>query len=133
MKPYGEAMKSKKILLLDAIINLILGVLLLAYSENLSTYLGVPYTSNYFYPNILGAIFIGITIALFIEFFKTTNRAIGLGLHGAIAINLCGGIVLALWLIFGNLNLPIKGQIFLWVLVFLLVGISSIEVYFNKT
>ena len=33
-------------------------------------FIGVPYTSNYFYPNILGAIFIGMAIALLIEFFR---------------------------------------------------------------
>ena len=118
--------------MLDATINLILGVLLLAYSENLATYIGVPVTSNYFYPNILGGIFIGITIALFIEFFKVTNASTGLGFYGAVAINLCGGIVLALWLILGNLNLPMKGQIILWILVIVLIGISSIEFYFNR-
>jgi hypothetical protein len=118
--------------MLDAIVNLTLGVLLLLYSKNLATFFGVPYTSNNFYPTILGAIFIGITIALFIEFFRKTKIIGGLGLGGAIAINLCGGVALALWLIFGNLQIPTKGQIFLWILVILLVGISSIELYFNK-
>jgi hypothetical protein len=125
-------LKERSILLLDATINLILGILLLLYSENLAAILGVPYTSNYFYPTILGAIFIGITIALFIEFFRKTKIIGGLGLGGAIAINLCGGIALALWLTFGNLQIPTKGQIFLWLLVILLVGISSIELYYNK-
>ena len=125
-------MKGKSILLLDAMINLILGVLLIFYSENLATFLGVPYSLNHFYPTMLGAIFIGITIALFIEFFRKTQTLVGLGLAGAIAINLCGGIALVLWLIFGNLQIPIKGQIFLWILVIFLVGISSIEFYFNK-
>jgi hypothetical protein len=31
------------------------------------------------------------------------------------------------WLIFGNLALPIRGEIFLWTIVIMLVGISSIE------
>jgi hypothetical protein len=57
---------------------------------------------------------------------------VGLGLGGAIAINLCRGGVLALWLIFGNLNLPIKGHVILWILVILLAGISSIELYYNR-
>ena len=123
---------SKKILILDAIINLILGILLLAYSENLATYLGVPITKDYFYPNILGAIFIGITIALLIEYFRKNDKFTGLGFIGAIAINLCGGFILALWLIFGNLNLPIKGQLLLWILVILLIGVSVFELYYNR-
>ena len=75
--------ENKKILLLDAFTNLILGVLLLFYSENLASLLGVPYTSNYFYPTILGAIFIGITIALLLEFFRKTETISGLGLGGS--------------------------------------------------
>jgi hypothetical protein len=123
---------SKKILLLDALINLILGILLLSFSESLIEFLGIPYTANHFYPNILGAVFIGITIALLFEYFRKNDKFIGLGFSGAIAINLCGGFVLALWLIFGNLNLPIKGQIILWIVVFLLIGISFFELYFSR-
>jgi hypothetical protein len=50
-----------------------------------------------------------------------------LGLGGAIAINLCGGLVLAVWLLSNKLSLPLRGQIFLWSLVMLLVGISVLE------
>ena len=124
-------MKGKILLLIDAIINLILGVLLVLYSQDLATFFGVPYTSNYFYPTLLGAIFIGITIALFVEFFRKTETIVGLGLGGAVAINVCGGSTLAIWLLFGNLQIPTKGQIFLWELVILLVGISSIELYYK--
>ena len=115
-------------LLIDASINLILGVLLLAYSPKLVDFLGVPNTDNFFYPNILGAIFIGITFALIIEAYrKQSDRFVGLGLIGAISINLCGGLVLLLWLLFGRLNLPLKGLIFLWVLDILLLVVCSIE------
>jgi hypothetical protein len=48
-------------------------------------------------------------------------------LDGAIAINLCAGLVLAGWLILGDLSLPMPGQLFLWTLVILLVGISIAE------
>ena len=122
----------KKLLLFDAFINLVLGVLLLSFSEKLATFLGVPYIQNHFYPNILGAIFIGITIALLIEVYKKNENITGLGFVGAAAINLCGGFVLALWLIFGNLNLPTNGLIFLWILVVLLVGISLFELYSSR-
>jgi hypothetical protein len=124
---------SKKITLsIDAFINLVLGILLLAYSLPIVEFLGVPYTQNYFYPNILGAVFIGITIALLIEAFrKQPDGFIGLGLIGAICINLCGGIVLFLWLVFGDLGLPLKGYIFLWTLDILLLVISMIELLVN--
>lgn len=125
-------MNKKIVLLTDASINFILGVLLLAYSPKLVSFLGVPNSDNFFYPNILGAIFIGITIALIIEAYrKYTDRFIGLGLIGGLSINLCGGLVLLLWLLFGGLNLPLKGMIFLWILDILLVSVSLIELFID--
>ncbi len=45
------------------------------------------------------------------------------------AINLCGGGVLALWLLVGSLTLTALGQLALWALVALLIGLSSFELY----
>ena len=56
----------------------------------------------------------------------------GLGLGGAICINLCGGIVLALWLIAGDLSLPLRGLVLLWGLVVILVGISIFEFFSQR-
>ena len=51
----------------------------------------------------------------------------GLGLGGAFAINLCGGLVLTAWLIFGQLDIPTGGRIFMWILAATLVVVSTIE------
>lgn len=118
--------KNKSLLLIDAVINLFLGVLLLAYSEPVIVFFGLPPTEQYFYPNILGAVLLGIGIALIIEY-KRKHEFIGLGLGGAICINLLGGFVLFLWLASGNLNIPVKGNIILWALDVILVGISTME------
>lgn len=122
----------KKLLILDAIINFVLGVLLLlsiAYADQLTNFLGVPEIDQAFYPSILGSIFVGLGVSLVIESKRTKDEhMVGLGLAGAITINLCGGIVLIGWLIFGNLELPVRGNLFLWSISLLLVGISSIEV-----
>ena len=128
-------MITKIILLIDAIINLILGILLLAFSQQLANFLGVPFVESYFYPNILGAVLFGIGLALLIEYYRKEGSFIGLGLGGAISINLCGGIALALWLIMGNLSISFSGYIFLWTLVFLLIGVSFVEfiIFFRKT
>ena len=117
----------KIILFVDAIINLILGVLLLIFSKELIQFLGVPSADTSFYPNILGAVLFGIGLALMVECFRKSEGLIGLGLGGAIAINLCGGIVLAFWLLFKKFVIPIHGYIFLWFLVIILLGISTIE------
>ena len=119
-------MSSKTLLLIDAIINLILGALLLFFPASVASFLGVPAIIPRFYPSILGAILFGIGLALLIE--HTQFRGLtGLGLGGAIAINLSGGITLGGWLLFGDLSSPVKGLIFLWGLVVILIGISLAE------
>jgi hypothetical protein len=118
----------KIVLIADAVINFLLGLLLLAFSPAVVSWLGIPPSSTSFYPNILGAVFIGITIALVISASGAKSvRSTGLGVMGAISINLCGGTTLALWLIFGRLDLPPKGFIFLWALVAILIVVSSAE------
>lgn len=115
------------LLLVDAVINLALGLLLLLFTKDLVDFFGVPPAAQTFYPNILGAVLFGIGLALLIECFRKPEGLIGLGLGGAVAINLCAGLVLAAWLIFGGLNLPLRGLVFLWALVGILVGISTFE------
>lgn len=117
-------MNSKVLLTVDAAINLVLGVLLILFPKNLVAGLGIPNSDIAFYPGILGAVLFGIGIALLIERFHGSK---GLGLLGAISINLSGGVLLAFWLLSGRLMLPLRGTIFLWVLVLILVGISSFE------
>jgi len=114
------------LLLLDAFINYLLGVLCLFYPF-VAEMMGVPVVENAFYPNILGAVLFGIGIALTIEYFKEQIGWTGLGLGGAVVINLSGGIVLMIWLVFGNMTIPFRGHLFLWILALILVFISSIE------
>jgi hypothetical protein len=122
-------MKTRKtLLLLDSFINFILGLLLIAYSSRLADFLGVPIIESAFYPNILGGVLIGIALALLLETTSIHPKfTVGLGLLGAICINLCGGIVLLFWLLLGQLDLPLKGAVFLWSLDVLLLVISSLE------
>lgn len=114
------------LILVDSGVNLFLGVILLANSYPIVNILGLPKTDQNFYPNILGAVLFGIGIALLIEY-RRRGLFVGLRLGGAICINLIGGTVLFLWLVFGNLNIPVHGKIALWVLAFILVEISSFE------
>jgi len=129
-------MNSSKVLIIDAVVNFILGILLLMlipFPEQVTQFLGVPKVQQVFYPSIMGAVFIGIGIALLIESYREkTQQLVGLGLGGAIAINLCGGAVLVGWLIFGGLSLPMRGLIFLWGFAFILVVISSIELIVHR-
>ena len=89
--------------------------------------LGIPNAEPSFYPSILGAVLFGIGLALLIQ----KRRGGGLGLPGAVVINLCGALALAGWLVFGSLSLPTRGLLLLWGLVVLLVGISTVELVAN--
>ena len=94
------------------------------FPEGVVLALGVPSAESAFYPSILGSVLFGVGLALLLE----RNSGNGLGLHGAVAINLSGGLVLGLWLIFGGLQLPFRGDIFLWGLTIVLVGVSVVEI-----
>ena len=119
-------MRSSILLLVDAVINFLLGILLIFFPASLVIALGIPGSDSAFYPSILGAVLFGIGIALLVERFRGSA---GLGPCGAVSINLSGGLVLAGWLLSGSLELPLRGHIVLWILVLILVGISSLELF----
>ena len=115
------------LLTLDGVINLVLGIGLVVFPRALVQALGIPTVESAFYPSVLGGVLVGVGIALLVARFGDRAGAGGLGLTGAVAINLCGGLVLAGWLTFAPLALPLRGLLFLWALVLLLVGLSAFE------
>ncbi len=117
------------LLAIDSLLNLLLGVLLVIFPERLARALGVPVPVSAFYPSILGGVLFGIGMALALEIWKPRERLGGLGLGGAIAINMCGGLVLAAWLFRGTLKVPFRGYALMWSLVFILVAISAAELF----
>jgi hypothetical protein len=125
-------MRPSKILLVDAIINLVLGVLLATFPRSVVELLGVPDTDATFYPSILGAVLIGIALALLIEYLRKSTGPAGLGLYGAVAINICGALFLMAWLFSGKLDIPFRGQAFLWGLAVVLIAISFVEMTFTR-
>jgi hypothetical protein len=114
------------LLFIDGFINLVLGVALLFF-DPVAGWLGAPGSDTLFYPTILGAVLVGIGIALFWEGIRGDTQPGGLGLAGAVAINLSGGLVLTAWLLFGDLILPLRGRVILWGLATTLVLISLVE------
>jgi hypothetical protein len=121
------------LLLVDAIVNLLLGLLLLFYPKNIITCLGIPFVENAFYPSILGAVIFGIGIALLIELIKKNEKFVGLGLGGAITINIIGALVLVWWLLFGNLNLSSTGLVVLWSVAAVVLVIGIVELFYMFT
>ena len=114
----------KSLLLADAIINLVLGALLILYPQWLVEVLGMPLVITTFFPRVLGGVLFGIGIALLIAYW---GGAQGLGLDGAIAINLSGAGVVVGWLVAAPSTIPLRGRVTLWIIALLVVGIGLIE------
>ena len=120
--------KHKTLLVIDAIINLILGVLLLFFPAGVVELLGLPLTNTNFYPSILGAVLFGIGLALLIERYGASKNIRGLGLGGAIAINLCGAGVLLLWLLIAPFDIPLRGIVVLWSIAIIVLIVGFVEI-----
>jgi len=120
--------KHKTLLVIDAIINLVLGLLLLLFPAGVVELLGLPLTNTNFYPSILGAVLFGIGVALLIERYGASKNIRGLGLGGAIAINLCGAGVLLLWLLIAPLDIPLRGIVVLWSIAIIVLVVGFVEI-----
>jgi hypothetical protein len=121
-------MSDATLLSIDAALNLALGILLIVFPRGVMRTLGVPIPDTLFYPNTLGAVLIGISVSLIIERFRSVLGVAGLGLVGAIIVNLCGAGALIWWLINGGLQLPLQGYIVLWLLAIAVMSISVLEI-----
>ena len=120
--------KHRTLLIIDGIINLVLGILLLLVPFGMASFLGVPEPVSFLYPCVLGAVLFGIGIALFLEVRGSSKGIRGLGIGGAIVINFCGAVTLLGWLLMSSPDLPLRGQILLWsiAVVVLLVGVVEL-------
>ena len=119
--------KQKILLIIDGIVNLVLGILLLLFPFGIAELLGVPESHINFYPTILGAVIFGIGIALLIEAYGAQRGMRGLGLGGAIAINMCGATALVGWLVVSPLGIPMRGYIILWTIAIIVLLIGLVE------
>jgi len=131
-------LKREKLLAIDAFVNFTLGLTFIFYPQLIVTLIGVEISALSTVINILkatiaifGGVLTGIGIALLLESLHRPKGLVGLGLGGAVVINLCGGIVLSGWLIFGNLVIPKLMLVLLWILLAILVVLSVIEIYIH--
>ena len=122
-------MKSSQsiLILIDAIINVVIGVVLLLFPLGVPGWLGLPDSAEPFYPLILGAVIFGIGLALILEFVSGSKSWRGLGLEGAITINFCGGGMLLIWLIFSSMTIPFRGIFILWTVAIVVLAVGIIE------
>jgi hypothetical protein len=113
------------LLLVDAAANLLLGLILLAFPLGTGSLLGLPGADGAFYPSLLGAVLTGIGIALL----QARAGRPGLGLEGAVAINLTGAGVLAVWLLLAPPEVPTRGLVTLWAVAAIVLAIGVVEIY----
>ena len=129
MTTTGKTKKAhNNLLILDGVINLILGIFLMLFPVGVIDLLGLPESFTHFYTSILGAVLFGVGIALIIERYGVTWDIRGLGLPGAIAINLCGGGILLVWLVFAPPAIPTRGKVVLWSVVVIVLAVEIAEI-----
>ena len=124
-------MQKRLLLTIDAVVNLFLGLALLVFPRGLAQWLGTPIPDSLFYASILGAVLTGIGIALLVERFRSALGMAGLGIGGALVINVCGAGALMAWLIGGRLRRSAPGYPALWGLALLVLGIGLIELAYE--
>ena len=115
-----------KLLAVDAAINAVLGLLLLLAPGPTIAALGLPAPGNHLYVTVLGAVLTGIAVALWIEG-RGDRPGQGLGLAGAIAINLFGALTVLAWLLFGDLDLTWRGLAVLWTVALVVLATAIAE------
>jgi hypothetical protein len=117
----------RTLLIIDGVINLLLGALLLCFPLGIAAVLGVPSPAHAFYATLLGAVLFGIGVALLIDVFGAARGLRGLGMAGAIAINFCGAGALVLWLIVAPPDIPLRGRVLLWSIAIVVLTVGLVE------
>jgi hypothetical protein len=120
-------MKESDLLVLDAAVNLAAGGLLVLFPRSVISALGLPMVDVPFYPSLLGGVLLGIGLALLLERFRAEQVSPGLGVNGAVLINIAGAGVLIVWLVAGDLVLPLRGYVVLWGIALVVLAIGGIE------
>jgi len=123
--------EDKILLLVDGIVNILFGLVLLAFPFGSGGFLGLPNSGDNFYALILGAVLLGIGLALFVEVKYYDKGKRGLGLDGAIIINILASLVLIIILLFGTINVSQPGLVILWFVGISVLLIGLVEYFRN--
>ena len=117
----------RTLLSVDSIINVVLGICLLAMPGATIEFFGLPETDTHFYVTVLGAVLLGIGIALWIER-RSKDPWRGLGLVGAIVINTLGAGAVVVWLLLGPFAMPTRGYVVLWSVAVIVLGMALVQI-----
>lgn len=115
-----------QLLWIEFVVKITAGVLLLLAPRTIARVLGLPPAEQPFWPRLLGAVLVGIAVAAVLE--MRLKGANGLGLAGAIAINLAGSVVIGSLLILGQAGPLKRGRALLWLAAAALMLLSLVEI-----
>jgi hypothetical protein len=125
-----RGMKESVLLTIDGIINLLLGAALLAFPKGLVTIPGLPEPADPLYSGVLGGVLVGIGAGLVLQ--QLLDHPVqARGIEVPIVTNLGGAGALLALLVTGHLQIPLKGQIFLWVVAIIVLATGIAEIYFH--
>ncbi len=114
-----------QVLWLDALLKLFAGALLILSPKLVAAAFGLPRADNGFYARLLAAVLIGLALAIIVE--GAAGRPAGLGPGGAVAVNVCGGLMLATLTVFGRSDMTFRGRTLVWLLLIALALLSIAE------
>ena len=103
-----------------------IGIIMMTFPVTASRIAGLPHGNTGFWLRLFGAALLGVACAFAIEGIDTIT-ARGLGLGGAIVINLVAILMLVALLIFRRAGTR-RGALLLWLLVLILFGLMLFEI-----
>lgn len=116
----------QQLLWIETLLKFSAGLALVLAPGSVIKLLGLPPVPASFWPRLLGSVLIGIAGALFLE--GSQPGSSGLGLGGAIIINLSAVAMLGTLLVLEAGPPTARGRAIAWALVVLLVWLSVLEI-----
>lgn len=116
----------QQLLWIETLLKLSGGIVLLAMPRLAIRLLGLPSGDSSFWPRLLGGVLIGLAGALYLEGATTGSK--GLGMGGAVLINLAAAGAVAGHVALNRATGTARGRLVLWLLVALLFLLSLIEI-----
>jgi len=116
----------EQLLWIEFVVKLASGALLVLAPRMLARIAGLPPAEQPFWPRLLGGVLIGIAVAALVEVrFKSS---IGLGLAGAVSVNVATAATLGSMLILGQGGPSRRGRFALWLASAGLVILALVEI-----
>jgi hypothetical protein len=116
----------QQLLWIETLLKLAAGLLLVLAPLAAIKLLGLPRTETGFWPRLLGAVLLGLAVAVFIEGRAPGSQ--GLGLAGCVIVNFSAVSMLAGSLALERGPASARGRAVVWAFVVLLVCLSVLEI-----